>query len=117
MVAAASDHVTGGATGQLVQIGLGDLIQAEVQLAGQLGDIPKDIPELQLQALAHLSGEFAAGIPEHLFDLVRHFAGLTTEPQGRVDRVLADIGIARCLPGALLIGVEIHWYNSAGGPR
>ena len=52
-VAAASDHVTGGAAGQLRQVGLGHLGQVQLQLGGQLGEVPEHIPELQAQVVAH----------------------------------------------------------------
>ncbi len=55
MVAAAGDHVTGGAASEFDEIGLGDLRQLEIQLTGQLGHIPEHVPKLQLEGLAHLS--------------------------------------------------------------
>ncbi len=117
MVAASSDHVTGGATGQFVEVGLGDLIETEAQLTGELSDVPKDITELELQGLPDLRGKLATAIAQHFFDLVRDLSGFAAEAQGWVDGVGAHIGIAGRLPRTLLISIQIHWYDSAGGPR
>ena len=117
MVAAAGDHVTGGAASQFGQIGLGDLRQLEIELTRQLGHVPEHVPQLQLEGLAHLGRELAALITQHLLHLVSHLAGFTAEPQGGVDGIAAHIGVLRRGAGPLLIRVEIHWHNRAGGPR
>lgn len=117
MVAAAGDHVTGGAARELVEIGLGDLPQLKAQLTGKLGHIPEHIPQLELEGLAHLRAELAALIAQHLLHLVGHLAGFTAQAKGGVDGIGAHVGIAGCAAGTLLIGIEIHWQNRAGDRR
>ena len=117
MVATASDHVTGGAAGQLLEVGLGHLVQLKAQLTGQLSHVPEHIAELQLERITHLRREVALLIAQHLLHLVGHLTGLTTETQGGVDRISAHIGIAGRAASTLLIGIQIHWQNRAGGCR
>ena len=107
-VAAASDHVTGGAAGQLGQVGLGHLGQVQLQLGGQLGEVPEHIPELQAQVVAHSGIDHTAAVAHHFLDLVGHLAGLPTEAEGRIGGVAAHVGVAGGLAGALLVGAKVH---------
>ena len=52
MVATASDHVTSGAAGQLVEVGLGHVVELKAELTGKLGHVPKHIAELKLQEVS-----------------------------------------------------------------
>ena len=117
MVATACNHVTGGAAGQLVEIGLGHIVQLEAELTGQLSHVPEHIAELQLECFTHLRCEAAPLIAQHLLHLVGHLTGLTAKAQGGVDGVSAHIRIAGRAAGTLLIGIQIHWQNRAGGRR
>jgi len=117
MVATACDHVTGGAAGQLVEVGLGDLRKFKAQFAGELGHVPEHIAQLQLQRLAHFRRKGAALIAQHLLHLVGHLTGLTTEAEGWINRVGAHIRVSRRAACTLLIDVEIHWQSRAGGLR
>jgi len=117
LVATACDHVTGGAAGELVEVGFSHIVQLKTQLTGQLGHVPEHIAKLQLERFTHLRREGAALIAQHLLHLVGHFPRLTTEAEGGVDGVGSHIRIAGCAAGPLLVGIEIHWQNRAGGSR
>ncbi len=117
MVAAACDHVTGGAAGQLVEVGLGDVRELKAQFAGELSHVPEHIAQLQLERLAHLRRKRASLIAQHLLHLVGHLTSLTAEAEGGIDRIGAHIGVAGRAACTLLIDVEIHWQSRAGGLR
>jgi hypothetical protein len=117
MVAAAGNHVTGGAAGQLVEIGFCNGIQLKPKLTGKLRHIPEHIAELQHQRLARVVGEHAVLVAQHLFHLVGHLTRFTAEPEGGIDRVLTHLRIASRGASSLLVGVEIHWQIKVGGLR
>ena len=54
VVAAAGEDAAALAGAQLVEVRLGDLVEVEPQLAGQLGDVPEDVAELLGHRLAPL---------------------------------------------------------------
>ena len=117
MVATASDHVTSGAAGQLVEVGLGHVVELKAELTGKLGHVPEHIAELKLERFTHLRREAAPLIAQHLLHLVGHLTRLTTEAERGIDGVSAHIRIAGRAAGTLLIGIQIHWQNRAGGRR
>ena len=117
MVAAASDHVTGGAAGQFIEIGFGDLRKLKAQFAGELSHVPEHIAKLELQRFTHLRRKAAALIAQHLLHLVGHLSGLTAEAKGGIDRIGTHIRVAGRAACTLLIDVEIHWQSWAGGLR
>ena len=117
MVAAAGNHVTGGAAGQLVEICFCNGIQLKPKLTGKLRHIPEHIAELQHQRLALFVREHAFVVAQHLFHFVGHLARLSAEPEGGIDRILPHLRIASRGASSLLVGVEIHWQIKVGGLR
>ena len=100
VVAAAGEDTPLLAREQLVEVRLGDLVEVELQLAGKLGDIPEDVPELLGHRLAPLGGDLTAVVANHLLRVIGELARLAGQPERRVGERL----VARVLRGAVAKG-------------
>jgi hypothetical protein len=117
LIASAGYRQAFDAAGVRYRAGLGNLVEVHAQLAGQLGDIPKNIAQFELEPLDNLSGELSALVADHLFHLVGHLARLPAQPQGGINRVAPRIGITGRSPRLELVGLEIHRLTQPLGAR
>src|ERR1019366_4916773 len=107
VVTAAGEHAAALAREQLLEVCLGDLVEVEVQLARQLGDVPEHVAELLCHRLPPLAAEDAAVVPDRLLGVLGDLPGLPGEAERRV----CEPGLARILGGAarepLILG-DLH---------
>src|SRR5205085_2344463 len=107
VVAAARQNAAALARKELLQVLARDVVQLEPELAGQLGDVPQDVPELLGDRVTALVADLAAVIPDRLLNVLGDLAGLTHEAERRV----SEPRIARVARGAareVLVVGELH---------
>ena len=107
-VARARQHPALLAREQLVEVGLGDLLELQAGLGGDLGHVPEHVAELARQRLQALVGHDAAVVAQQLLDLLGHLAGLAGQAQRRVDDVVARARVGRGAPREPLVVGEEH---------
>ena len=108
MITAATETTSGSTARQFIEVGSCDLLQVIAQFPSELGDVPEHITEFELDRLAGLHIEIAIAIPQHFLDFVGNLPGLTCEPESWINRIATNVGVTRCAPCRLLIGVEFH---------
>ena len=92
---------------QLVEVGLGDLLEIQAQLARQLGDVPEHVAQLLGHRGAALLRDRAAVVADRLLGVLGHLARLAAEPERGVGEPrLARVG-GRAARARLILG-QVH---------
>src|SRR4029077_7711791 len=107
VVAAAAEHAAPLAREQLFEVLPRDRVELEVELGGQLADVPEHIAELARERRLALGRDAGAVVADDLLDVLGDLAGLTGQPERGVDQP----GIPRILRRAArapLIFRELH---------
>ena len=79
---------------QLAQIGRGHLLKTKTQLGGQLRHVPENITELQSHILNEALIHDPTAIANQFLHLVGDLAGLSRQTKGRIDEIVAGIGVS-----------------------
>ena len=83
-----------GSAPQLAQIGRGHVLKTQTQLGGQLRHIPENITEFQSQILNEALIHDPTAIANQFLNLVGDLAGLSRQTKGRIDEIVAGIGVS-----------------------
>src|SRR5207248_11501149 len=105
IVAAAREHPPLLAREELLQVGLGDLLELQPELAGYLRDIPEHVAELPGDRPAALVGDQAAVVADRLLGVLGDLPGLAGEAEGGVGEPRLA-GVLRGAPRELLVSGE-----------
>ena len=93
----AGEHPALLAREQLVEVRLGDLVEVEPELAGELGDVPEHVAELlghRRRGARRLT--CAAVVADRLLGVLGDLAGLAGEPERGVGEPAPRAGTGRC---------------------